>query len=119
MFRMVERETGKQTVRKAKASELVLRGRGMKLLCLGRESFSRKGHSLSMCGSLLSFCRASEDWSFSFFLQMTDNFNTYLLTPHSVFQLPMSVHTVPNTFPSFLQQLLIEYPCCARHCIGH
>lgn len=91
----------------------------MKPLCLGRESFSRKGHSLSMCGSLLSFCRASEDWSFNFFLQMTDSFNTYLLTPHSVFQLPMSVHTVPNTFPSFLQQLLIENPFCARHCIGH
>lgn len=89
------------------------------MICLGRDSFSRKGHSLSMCGSLLSFCRVSEDWSFNFFLQMTNNFNTLLLTPPSVFQLPMSVHTVLNTFPSFLQQLVIEYPFCARHCVGH
>lgn len=89
------------------------------MICLGRASLSRKGHSLSMGGSLLSFSRASEDWSFNFCLQMTNNFNTLLLTPHSIFQLPMSVHTVPNRFPSFLQQLLIEYPFCTRHCVGH
>ena len=74
---------------------------------LEREWLSRKVHSVSICGSLLTFYKAPIDCSFNFF-GGDENFQ-FLFNLSSMLQLPMSVHSVPSQrhfFPFFNRYLL-------------
>lgn len=116
MFRIVEREPGKQTVMKAKA-------RGFQEAGVGNHEMLRENDYQEKAIQFLcvAFCLKPLKTAVLTFLHMSKIFNTLFLTLCSAFQLHMCACTVPNTvsFPSFLQQIFIEYPFCARHRIGH